>query len=1238
MATGKGTTSRPARLQFKQKLVSSQKPFSTAELLKRLKNLFGEVSVMDQDQVDLDSLKGVTRDLINANLIGHKDWGVRAYVACCISDLLRLYAPDAPYTVHELKDIFVFFVRQLQNIANKDGPYFDLYFHLLENLARVKIVLLILDLQNYEELLTELFRDFFDIIRSDMSNIVQSHMIDILEQLINESNGLPQDVIDIILAQFLKKRKDENPAAYKLASEVCRHATDKLQRYVCQYFTDVIVAAGKNGTSAEELNDFKTAHDLIKELNRTAPGLLLNVIPQLEEELKLDDTPLRLLATQVLGEMFSEKNSTLASRYDNVWKMWLLRRNDKIPDVRCAWTEYCLPLYINHHELAKQINEAIISKISDPDDKVRVAVCKVFGQLEYECASKLVGKELFIELAKRCRDRKHGVRQEAIKALARLYNMAYIEIVDHDANAIEKFGWIPSEILNILYIKDNEINVCVEKAMYEEILTSNNGDSARMDRIIVVFGSLDPKAKKGFFSLFQRQREAINDMETFLKLCEKYNDDSNNEDSEKLSNILNQVIERISGKLPDSEKSKNHLSAFAKLRDTRVYKLIRDCMNPQSDYKTVRKSAKDAIKHIEQIAASSLETFSILIRRVSLTTINRDLVPLLMNKIKSVDGEQQNEHSIIAHELFTDISSRFPAIFRSHFEKLTTLLKEEDESSMIVEDSLEALSKLAKAFPDEAYQDSETIQRYMQFALNGSPRQAKFAAIILTHIRQKQQLCSDLFKKIIPNLMVTSPNILSYLSVLSQCALYMPTIYEQQSDTITNFIVKELIMKNRNKATPGDKAEWVDDDELDDECKAKVLGLKVLVNRLLAIAETESAQDLAKPVFKLLWTLIRGGGELISDKSTRPSFQSRLRLVAVHSVLKLARKKIYDSMISAAELQELALMIQDPCYHVRFAFASRLIKYCGGYHLNARFLSIFFLIAHDPDETIREMVKVFLIRHSLASKAIRDKSMHFEMSLVRLIHLLSHHPDFSREPDILNEFVAYIDFFLDTIANAENVSFLLYITGRLKQVRDAQTLDQSEVIHIHNNLYALSDLTEYLIRIKCKSCSWSLPTFPGHVKLPEDLFKNLPNPEVISEIMKKSYIPSEFLKILEKRHASTHSKSDKPKTIRKGRKTSSQAPKKKRKINADTRGTPSISTRKSVPRAAKSNIKSMAVISTSSDDDSEKSNDVSEASDIEMKDSESSNVNQSEQGHEGSEYDEMDIEPKIRRSGRKLTT
>ena len=33
----------------------------------------------------------------------HKDKGVKAYTACCIAELLNIYAPDAPYTAGELK-------------------------------------------------------------------------------------------------------------------------------------------------------------------------------------------------------------------------------------------------------------------------------------------------------------------------------------------------------------------------------------------------------------------------------------------------------------------------------------------------------------------------------------------------------------------------------------------------------------------------------------------------------------------------------------------------------------------------------------------------------------------------------------------------------------------------------------------------------------------------------------------------------------------------------------------------------------------------------------------------------------------------------------------------------------------------------------------------------------------------------------------------------------------------------
>jgi sister-chromatid-cohesion protein PDS5 len=60
----------------------------------------------EQEAVDIDSLSRITREILNPLLFHHKDRGVRAYTACCIADLLRFYAPDAPYVEQELKVIY----------------------------------------------------------------------------------------------------------------------------------------------------------------------------------------------------------------------------------------------------------------------------------------------------------------------------------------------------------------------------------------------------------------------------------------------------------------------------------------------------------------------------------------------------------------------------------------------------------------------------------------------------------------------------------------------------------------------------------------------------------------------------------------------------------------------------------------------------------------------------------------------------------------------------------------------------------------------------------------------------------------------------------------------------------------------------------------------------------------------------------------------------------------------------
>jgi sister chromatid cohesion protein PDS5 len=79
------------------------KPIATGELLRRLDALSNELREMDQEEIDKDSLTKVAKELAGQNLLGHKDKGVRAFTGCCLVDVLKLCAPDAPYSGSQLK-------------------------------------------------------------------------------------------------------------------------------------------------------------------------------------------------------------------------------------------------------------------------------------------------------------------------------------------------------------------------------------------------------------------------------------------------------------------------------------------------------------------------------------------------------------------------------------------------------------------------------------------------------------------------------------------------------------------------------------------------------------------------------------------------------------------------------------------------------------------------------------------------------------------------------------------------------------------------------------------------------------------------------------------------------------------------------------------------------------------------------------------------------------------------------
>ncbi|KAF9200333.1 hypothetical protein BGZ49_009462 [Haplosporangium sp. Z 27] len=1083
-------------LKFRQKLTGS-----ASDLLNKLKELHSELKAMEQESVDTQSFSAVTKQLIDSSLVNHKDKGVRIYTACCIADLLRLYAPDAPYTSNNLKVIFGLFVSEFRNISSPKSPYFNMYYYLLESLSAVKSIVLITDLKNADELMVELFRNTFDDIRPQQAKNVQICMSELLQHIIDEVKQLPQEIVDIILAQFLHKQK---------------------------YFSDIISAVGTGEPSTKELADLKTIHQLAVELNKATPSLLLNVIPQLEDELKHSDISIRTLATKSLGEMFAEKTSQLATQYESTWKAWLLRRNDKVPQVRIVWIESLTNLIKAHGSLAKELSEGLSEKLVDPDEKVRAVACKTIGEFDYETSLHHIQKSTLIQVGHRCRDKKKLVSKEAIHALSVLYNQAYPEIS------------------------------IVDSAVFSTIFPPHGSAATRAQRLVTTFADLDDKGRTGFLSVLRRSVDARYYMTALLQLLKSQETSNKKMDSDDYDKKLGAIIKILCDRLPDPAKSSLLLYKYTQIHDDNFLKSISDCMNSRLTLKEIKKAAKETLTRIENIAPQILDVFSILIQRISLTLVNSEVISELI-KIVS----ESEEHRQVSGELLRSLSLIFPAIFKDHLDEILTLLR--DPESAGASDSLQTLAEFAKQFPKSIPADSVAKETLQTFIESGTVNQAMHAAVVLTSIPDNEKTCENIVETIATRLDISSSRILKDLSVLSQIALYSPQAFETFSSPVVLFIIKKLLMTNTldQETAYEPEVDWVEKEDLDEYSLSKIMGLKVLVNRAIVLAESdpELAQEAVRPVFRLLWALINQDGEIADEKNTNNVLKSYLRLNAARFVIKLTRNRpVYEKMVSVSEYRRLALVVQDPVCRVRQGFASRIMKYLRSKELHIRYLAVLFLAAHEPEQSWKLQIRGFLIQQSRTQENAEGNLMLNELTLARLVHLMANHPDFaiknaleSEAPQLeqkthsvedLNLTMKYLEFYLETMVNSENVSLVYHVAALLKTVRFANPNEPTQY------LYELSDLAQYLIQEKSRSHNWTLTSYPGQVKLPRELFTPLAQSELSVQLSTKYYLSSEWINARE-RKAERKPKVTVEKKMGQASKRRSRSPSSSRELGSD---------------------------------------------------------------------------------------
>ena len=255
----------------------------------------------------------------------------------------------------------------LPAIADSSNAYNQQHLYVLNSLAQVKSIVLLTDIPSSESLTISLFTQFFDILAGSTKSSsgeqygknVELQMTSILVTMVDESVTLPSEVIDVIVAQFLRTdpramsgfsvRNKKNsatvdekqstlvlkdlPPAYNMAKTICNTCPEKMARYISQYFNDVIVdassssaakATGKkashrrisddlddsdidiaSGPTEDDLKELHKVHQLLRELWRASPAVLQNVVPQLEAELSAENVHLRSLATETFGDIIS---------------------------------------------------------------------------------------------------------------------------------------------------------------------------------------------------------------------------------------------------------------------------------------------------------------------------------------------------------------------------------------------------------------------------------------------------------------------------------------------------------------------------------------------------------------------------------------------------------------------------------------------------------------------------------------------------------------------------------------------------------------------------------------------------------------------------------------------------------------------------------------------------------------------------------------------------------------------
>ncbi|CAN4086419.1 unnamed protein product [Withania somnifera] len=210
-----------------------QPPSSKEELLEKLDNLEHLLSTVKQipPASTRDAFCPAMEALVANGLLQYPDIDVKVSVASCISEIMRITAPDQPYDDSRLKDFFELAVLAFGNLSCLDGRCYSKAVSIIEVLAKYRTCVLMWDLE-LDALVVQMFQHFLNSIRPDHPDQVLMDIEEIMSIMIKESEEIPMQLLNILISSVKKENQNVSPRSYVLGEKVLQKSAVKLHPYL----------------------------------------------------------------------------------------------------------------------------------------------------------------------------------------------------------------------------------------------------------------------------------------------------------------------------------------------------------------------------------------------------------------------------------------------------------------------------------------------------------------------------------------------------------------------------------------------------------------------------------------------------------------------------------------------------------------------------------------------------------------------------------------------------------------------------------------------------------------------------------------------------------------------------------------------------------------------------------------------------------------------------------------------